>query len=136
MARGGEKKVRKQKAEPQEADAVEDQSAIASATLRDVRMSPRKARIILNMVKDKQVEPALQMLQFAPQKGAVILSKLLRSAIMNAKEHKGADVDSLWVTGGWVNEGRTMKRFMPRARGSAYPIRKRSAHITVVLGEK
>ncbi len=127
-------KIRKVKSSPQ--GEAESRNAIASATLRDVRMSPRKARIILNLVKDKQVEPALQVLQFTPQKGATLISKLLRSAIMNAKEHKGADVDSLWVTGGWVNEGRTMKRYMPRARGSAYPIRKRSAHITVVLGEK
>ena len=108
----------------------------ASATLRHARMSAQKARLVINLVRGKQVEPALQILQYSPKKGAALLEKLLRSAIANARERAGLDVDKLWVTGGWVNEGPTMKRFMPRARGSADQIRKRSAHITVVVGEK
>ena len=108
----------------------------ASATLRHVRLSAQKARLVVNLVRGKQVEPALQILQYSPKKGAVLLEKLLRSAIANARERAGLDVDKLWVTGGWVNEGPTMKRFMPRARGSADTIRKRSSHITVVVGEK
>jgi len=105
-------------------------------TLRHVRISPQKARLVLALIKGKQVEPALQVLQFSPKKGARIMSKLLRSAIVQAKEVKGADVDRLWVTGGWVGMGRTIKRYMPRARGSAFEIRKRSSHITVVVDEK
>ena len=108
----------------------------ASATFRHVRLSAQKARLVINLVKGEQVEPALQILQFSPKKGAVLVEKLLRSAIANARERAGLDVDKLWITGGWVNEGPTMKRFMPRARGSADQIRKRSSHITVVVGEK
>ena len=108
----------------------------ASATLRHARMSAQKARLVINLVRGKQVEPALQILQYSPKKGSALVEKLLRSAIANARERAGLDVDKLWVTGGWVNEGPTMKRFMPRARGSADQIRKRSAHITVVVGEK
>jgi large subunit ribosomal protein L22 len=120
----------KAKAEKERSDQV------ATATLRHVRISAQKARLVLNLVKGKQVEPALQILDFSPKKGAKLISKLLRSAIINAKERANADVDRLWITGGWVGMGRTIRRYMPRARGSASPIRKRSAHITLILGER
>ena len=109
---------------------------LAKATLRHVRVSPRKARMVLNMVKGKQVEPALQILRFTKQKTAKFVLNLLNSAISNAKEHKGADVDKLWVTGGAVDMGRTLKRYMPGAHGRANLIKKRSAHITILLSEK
>ena len=115
---------------------ADNRSEIASATLRHVRLSPQKARLVLNLIKGKQVEPALQILRFSPTKGARFIEKLLRSAIVNAREVGGADVDKLWVTQGWVGAGRTIKRFMPRARGSANQILKRSSHITVVVGER
>ncbi|RMG42785.1 MAG: 50S ribosomal protein L22 [Candidatus Dadabacteria bacterium] len=113
-----------------------DRKYLARATLNQVRIAPRKARLVLNMIKGKQVEPALHILRLSPRKGARILHKLLTSAIANAREHKGANVDDLWVTGGWVNMGRTMKRYMPRAQGRATPIRKRSSRITVIVGER
>lgn len=103
--------------------------------LRHVRIAPRKARLVINLVKGKQVEHAMRVLTFDKTKGAALVKKLLQSAIANARENHGADVDKLWVSGGWVNEGRTMKRFMPRARGSATEIRKRSSHITLCLAE-
>lgn len=109
---------------------------ITRASLRDVRISPRKARLVIELIKGQQVESALQILRFSVKKGSRLAEKLLRSAIANAREGKGADIDRLWVTAGWVEMGKTLQRWMPRAQGRATPIRKRSAHITVVLGEK
>jgi large subunit ribosomal protein L22 len=109
---------------------------VASATLRHIRMSPRKARLVADLIRGKQVEPALAILKFSPKKGAKLAHKLLQSAIANAREHARADVDRLWVTKSWVDEGRTLKRFMPAAHGRATPIRKRSSHMTIVVGEK
>ena len=109
---------------------------VASATLRSIRMSPRKARLVIDLIRGKQVEPALAILKFSPKKGAKIAYKLLQSAIANAREQARADVDRLWITKGWVDEARTLKRYMPAAHGRALPIRKRASHMTIVLGEK
>lgn len=109
---------------------------VTRATLKQIRMSPRKARLVIDLIRGKQVEPALQILQFSPKKGAKFAHKLLQSAVANAREHARADVDRLWVTAGWVDEAQTLKRYMPAAHGRANPIRKRSSHMTIVLGEK
>ena len=115
---------------------VTKNSEVAAATLRHIRMSPRKARLVVDLIRGKQVEPALAILKFSPKKGAKLAHKLLESAIANAREQQRADVDTLWVTKSWVDEGRTLKRYMPAAHGRANPIRKRSSHMTIVLGEK
>jgi large subunit ribosomal protein L22 len=109
---------------------------VARATLKHIRLSPRKARLVIDLIRGKQVEPALQNLRFSPKKGAKLAYKLLESAVSNAREGARADVDRLWVTKGWVDAGRTLKRYMPAAHGRATPIRKRSSHMTIVLGEK
>ncbi len=109
---------------------------LAKAVLRHVRISPRKLRLSLDMVKGQQVDQALQMLQFNPRKGSAIVAKLLRSAISNAKERQSADVDRLWVSGGSVTDGPVMMRYMPAAHGRATPVRKRSSHITILLDQK
>lgn len=106
-----------------------------TASVRGVRISPRKARIVVEMIKGKQVEPALQILKASGKKAGAFTAKLLESAIANAAERASADVDNLWVKNAYVDMGKTMKRYMPRAQGRATPIRKRSAHITVVLKE-
>lgn len=113
-----------------------ENTEVARATLRHIRMSPRKIRLVVDLIRGKQVEPALTLLKFSPKKGAKIAHKLLESAIANAREHARADVDKLWVTSGWVNEGKTLSRYMPAAHGRATPIRKRSSHMTIVVGEK
>ena len=113
-----------------------ENTEVARATLRHIRMSPRKIRLVVDLIRGKQVEPALTLLKFSPKKGAKIAHKLLESAIANAREHARADVDKLWVTSGWVNEGRTLSRYRPAAHGRATPIRKRSSHMTLVVGEK
>jgi len=108
----------------------------ASATSQGTRLSAQKARLVLGLIRNKQIEPALRVLKYSPKKGARLIEKLLSSAVANARENAGADMDRLWITGAWANEGTTMKRFMPRSRGSADEIKKRSSHITVVVGEK
>lgn len=107
---------------------------IASASLNGIRISPRKTRLVLNMIKHSQVEPALQMLKFEHQKRSNIVERLLRSALANARE-KSANIDNLWVAGGWVDGGAQLKRFRPKAKGQAAPIRCRTSKITIQLGE-
>jgi large subunit ribosomal protein L22 len=108
---------------------------LGEATVKHVRMSPRKARLVVDMIRGKQIEPALQILKFSPKKASDFALKALESAIANAHE-KGADVDSLWVTGCFVDMGRTLKRFIPAAHGRAVPNYKRAAHFTVQVGTK
>jgi large subunit ribosomal protein L22 len=90
----------------------------------------------MDQVRGKRVDEALNMLSFAPQKGAFILKKLINSAVANAEQNSGVDVDALFVKRVYADEGPTLKRFRPRAQGRATRIRKRSSHLTVVLDEK
>lgn len=108
----------------------------AKAVAKFIRVSPRKTRIVAENIKGKAVEEALNILRFTPQKPAEILSKVLYSAISNAEQMPGVDVDSLIVESVVVNEGPTWKRIKPRAMGRAYRIRKRTSHITVVVKEQ
>lgn len=109
---------------------------VSTATLRGVRISAQKARLVIDLVRGKAVEDALNALKFLPKKGASIASKLIESAMHNAREQKGADVDRLFITNAYVNEGTTLKRIIPRAQGRATSIFKRSSHITVELAQK
>ena len=107
----------------------------AKAVAKFIRVSPRKTRLVAETVKGKSVEDALNILRFTPKKAARILSKVLFSAVSNAEQMPGVDVDALRVDSIIVNEGPTMKRIQPRAMGRAYRIRKRTSHITVVVKE-
>lgn len=100
---------------------------VASATLSQVKISPRKLRLVVDLVRGKHIEEALQILRFLPKKGAEIAEKLLLSAISNARETTNADIDSLYIGRVTVDMGKTMKRFMPRAQGRATQILHRSS---------
>ncbi len=104
------------------------------AKLTGYRQSPRKVRLVTDLVKGKKVNDALIQLSFLPKRAALPVEKLLRSAVSNAKE-KGIDENNLIVSNIEVNEGVVLKRIMPRARGSASRINKRTSHVTLTLRE-
>jgi large subunit ribosomal protein L22 len=105
------------------------------ARLRFVRIAPRKARLVADMIRGKGSEEALNILTFTKKAAAKIVIKLLKSAIANATQKKTIDIDRLYIKKITVDEGSTMKRFQPRALGRATMIRKRTSHITIVLDE-
>ncbi|MDH3454916.1 MAG: 50S ribosomal protein L22 [Desulfuromonadales bacterium] len=107
-----------------------------SAKLKFARLSPQKTRLVVDMVRGKAVQEALNILKFSPQRPADIVAKLVRSAVANAEQKGVADVDRLFVKAVFVDQGPVLKRFMPRAQGRATKIRKPTSHITVVLDEK
>ncbi len=109
---------------------------IAKARLGDARVSPRKARLAIDLIRGKQVAQALDVLRFDKTKTSAMLLKLLSSAVANARENHRMNVDKLWVVKAYVDAGKSLKRYMPRARGSASLIIKRSAHMTVELAEQ
>ena len=106
-----------------------------AAKLKGARLSAQKARLVANQIRGKSVDEALSILAFSPKKGAAIMKKVLESAIANAEHNEGADVDELKVSTVFVDEGMTMKRIKPRAKGRADRILKRSCHITVKVAE-
>lgn len=106
-----------------------------TATLKNGRLSPRKARLVADLIRGLGVEKALEVLTFATQKSAIVIKKLLESAIANAEHNNNADIDELKVAAIVVDEGPRLKRWMPRAKGRATPILKRSSHITITLTE-
>jgi large subunit ribosomal protein L22 len=107
----------------------------AEATLKHARISAQKARLVADLIRGQRVEQALNTLSFSTKKGAGLVKKVLESAIANAEHNAGADVDELKVESIQVNEGPTMKRMMPRAKGRANRIMKRTSHITLTVAE-
>lgn len=108
----------------------------STAKARHVRIAPRKVRLVMDMVRGKPVEEALQTLGLVRKAASPVIAKVIKSAMANAENNHDMDTDGLIVTKAFVDEGPTMKRFMPRAMGRATTIRKRTSHITVVLAEK
>ena len=106
-----------------------------AARLKGARISAQKARLVADQVRGMPVEEALSLLEFSPKKAAHIVKKVLDSAIANAENNEGADVDELKVSSIFVDEGMTMKRLRPRAKGRADRILKRSCHITVKVAD-
>jgi large subunit ribosomal protein L22 len=103
----------------------------AIARARYVRVTPMKARRVVDLIRNTPAKQALDVLKFAPQAAAEPVAKVLASAIANAENNFQLDPDTLWISVAYVDEGATLKRFRPRAQGRAYRIRKRTSHITI-----
>ena len=106
------------------------------ATAKHIRLSPRKAGIVLDLIRGEQVDKALAILNFTPKAASPVVSKVLNSAIANAVNNQEMDRDSLYVAECYANPGPTLKRYVARSRGSASPMLKRTSHISVVLDQK
>jgi large subunit ribosomal protein L22 len=104
---------------------------------RFIRIQPRKARLVMDMVRGRNINEALSVLRFTPKHAARVVEKVLRSAMANAQQNHGVkDVDFLFVKRAYADNGPSMKRFRQRAMGRATPIKKRTSHLTIVLEEK
>lgn len=106
------------------------------ATAKTVRYTPRKVRLVLDLVRGKSVSEALAILQFVPNQAAGAVAKVVKSAAANAVHNHGLNEGGLYIKACFADEGVTMKRWMPRAKGSASQILKRTSHITVVVTER
>ena len=107
-----------------------------SAVLRGTHLSAQKGRLVADMIRGLPVDKALSILAFTPKKGAVVIKKVLESAIANAEHNEGADIDDLKVAAITVDEGAYMKRFSARAKGRGNRIIKRTCHIVVTVGDQ
>jgi large subunit ribosomal protein L22 len=108
----------------------------AKAVLRYSRVAPRKARVVANMIRGRDVEEAISLLDFTPRRSARILRKVLHSAIANAEDVGDLDVDTLYVKTITVDQGPTLRRFRPRAQGRAFRVNKKTSHISLVVAER
>ena len=116
---------------------TQENALVARAVLRDIRHTPQKARRIVDLIRGQRADEALNILKFAPQAAGQDVYTLLNSAVANAKAKNPAirDASELWVVEALVDEGRTMKRFRPRAQGRGFRILKRSSHISVAVSD-
>jgi len=121
------------KAERKELGIGKDQG---KAVLMYARISSRKVKIVMDLIKNKNIDEAYGILRYTPKAASEILFKLLRSAESNAVNNNNLDRDKLYIADGFANQGPTLKRIMPRAQGRANRIRKRTSHITLVVKER
>lgn len=108
----------------------------SKAVARTVRIAPRKVRLVLDLIRGKQVGEAVAILNHTPKAASPVVEKVLKSALANAEHNYEMDINSLVVAEAYANEGPTLKRFRPRAQGRASAINKRTSHITIILSEK
>ncbi|GAA0304488.1 large subunit ribosomal protein L22 [Gracilibacillus halotolerans] len=108
----------------------------AKAVAKSVRIAPRKVRLVIDLVRGKEVGEAIAILKHTQRGASPVVEKLINSAIANAEHNYEMDPNNLYISEAFVNEGMTLKRFRPRAQGRASQINKRTSHITVVLSEK
>jgi large subunit ribosomal protein L22 len=107
-----------------------------TAKHRFARITPRKARLILDLVRGRDVDDAISMLRFAKQRASGMVEKVIRSAVANANERDVAPRGTLYVAKAWADPGPIIKRFQPKDRGKAYPIKKRTSHLVVTIDER
>jgi large subunit ribosomal protein L22 len=107
-----------------------------SAKLRYARISPQKTRLVADLIRGKRVDKALDILSFSNKKSAFVIKKVLESAIANAEHNDGADIDELRVSRIYIDQGPTLKRLRPRARGRADRLLKPTSHITITVSEQ
>jgi large subunit ribosomal protein L22 len=103
---------------------------------RFARISPRKARLLMDLIRGRDVDDAISLLQFAKQRASGMIEKVVRSAVANANETPTPPRNTLFVAKAWVDAGPVIKRFQPKDRGKAYPINKRTSHLVVTLDER
>ena len=108
----------------------------AKAVARYVRVSPRKARLVVDLIRGKSVEDASAILRFSPRHAAEVVEKVLMSAVANAEKNNKIPAEQLYVSTTFVDEGPTLKRIRPVSRGRAFRINKRTSHITVVVKQR
>ena len=107
----------------------------AKAVAKTVRIAPRKARMVLDLIRGKEVGEAIAILKLTNKRTSPVVEKLIKSAVANAEHNYDMDIDSLYISEAYANEGPTLKRFRPRAQGRATKINKRTSHITIVVSE-
>src|SRR3954468_22620569 len=104
---------------------------------RFARIAPRKARLVLDLIRGRDVDDALSLLKFSKKRASDMVAKVIRSAVANANEQETAQIrNTLYVSKAWADPGPTIKRFMPKDRGKAYPIMKRTSHLIVEVDER
>jgi len=108
----------------------------ARAQAKYVRIAPRKVRLVLDLIRGKEVADALNILRFTPRASSVVLEKLLRSAAANAENNHNMNKDTLYISECYADQGPIIKRYRPRAMGRASSIQKKTSHITIILQEK
>jgi len=108
----------------------------AKAITKYVRISPRKVRQVIDLIRGKKVDEALAILKYTPKRASEVVTKVVKSAAANAENNLQLDKDELFVTACYVDQGPTLKRYQPRAMGRADVLRKRTSHITVMVGDK
>ena len=108
----------------------------AKAVAKYIRIAPRKVRVVMDLIRGKNVAEAFAILKFTPKAGADVIEKVLKSAVANAENNFDMNVDKLYVASAYVDQGPTLKRIHPRSRGQAFSIFKRTSHVTVVVAER
>ncbi len=108
----------------------------AKAVAKYVRIAPRKVRVVMDLLRGKNIADAFAILKFTPKVGAEVIEKVLKSAVANAENNFDMNVDKLYVSSAFVDQGPTLKRIHPRSRGQAFKILKRTSHITIIVEER